>query len=794
MYNTFNNKKFNTSRILNNKEAIMNKAIAISTAHFLDGLFSEYKEKAARYKNDDKFLHDLTKAFQLLKKYLKQETIEKAIKNAANLLKMQDSLLDISVDGKDYPARKIFKFVFIAIFDNQIYQHPNNTEKAKINRLLTLCKTLLVLEEEKKCPRRWGIELAAVLIGVYPGCSIIQDVKGTIWQVADSFFTDVLKTTKIEKHFKIIEQWFNLLNSNELKPKSVLDNFFKEIIPNLVQHLNQFFSKHNLDPKEERNQGIAREIKKYIQYPILPNEYQRKYTLLMLQNIYKRNGVPNYNGLINFEARNLIMMNIMRIDFTSANSYENAIMHFPLTMKRISIFNRLEEILEKYLINYNRFTTNSLHHDVIQCFKNLYGMLIDPNKFISDNNISILIDFCEKSINAQEKEFNDFVINFFTKWNLRRADHATIQLWKLCDPITNQCDKIIVNSEQLNRIFPQNQSEIWISPLEINMIFLTALLASPTNTKIWTDTFVEYLERVIKFVEHKLSSPLNTIALALKKHSYTEFIMMRLKFLISLYKEKITCPFEYKDMLSPLLRALPDRAELLIKCYNSLNIAGLLNQKNFNLLCRSSTKKLKVIKAIYFLDLLTKKNFAFICNKDIPLSLLTNIEMLGAFRLMNQKNFEFLYEYFDYGIFVMNVILELIKANVPNDDFEMLYPYNLSYEALLPKHLLHQHNLDAIFQCIKDSGTHDDRGLINDFGFIPAIRKLVAKNLLNQPNLNMLCKNPENSEKIANDIVERNTHSNNNHESNFFNHNNQNTEENSKKLEKRTKNTKCMIC
>lgn len=379
---------------------------------------------------------------------------------------------------------------------------------------------------------------------------------------------------------------------------------------------------------------------------MLPAAIANRYAVLELRNGLKPNPYPH----LTIAAREKIVVAISPPEDPAPSSAALATrVDVNVTNATAQQILRVEGILQGYAEKLNRFLPDGTKYQealiaLKSIYEKFYSVMSQPGSSqVSDDEIDRLNQIIEAAIKEQNQTIDAEIYNFFA---LYYSVPSIQERENLKQKILGLRDQIVLSDESLQTLMRNcaPDGKIYLTPREINQVFLTALLVDPA---VWTESFASFLLHVIKFVRGEEFS--SHLGLELQRSSYGDGLLNSLTTLyifrcahvsttanldilnLVVLDQQINKHYrEFWNYFATLVN-LPDIRSikearrpififLLILLMTKDVVCGadkLLTQQNVNAICCNVKYASEIARALYKLDsenILTPDNFDAIIN------------------------------------------------------------------------------------------------------------------------------------------------------------------------------------
>lgn len=416
---------------------------------------------------------------------------------------------------------EVLTLVWMSLKDHARYTHHyQGTPEEKLKaaekdypaRLENFWSCLERMRTDQVCHHGDRNELVFVLNETHEDVHLIEDGRLTVMAFLKDNINKAFKEAYQQKEDPALKKL--LLDWMETQDASAI---LKSIDPDnkIIKSLETFFLKHGVDPKGIELPKLIQECIVSLEFSCNPKEDEFLYHL---------------NQVLNFseDPTNLEKTNSLRKIKEWIKS--EAQLESKETQEKIKQFYQIYRLHDEFVKNkFILVISGKLSDEIKSIIERIESYFKDSNQ---PPPTPEQIQAAHLAIETAKKDsMRAEIENFFAKWfGGPYNDPLKKTLYQIL--ITPQTqEKIKLNDDIIQQFLQKrnpNSGELNVSPYELNLIFLHAII---TDTNDWTPLFTKVFNEALQFVENNFNQENKGIAYSLKKDSYPEPLRDQLKYL-----------------------------------------------------------------------------------------------------------------------------------------------------------------------------------------------------------------------------------------------------------------------
>jgi hypothetical protein len=552
----------------------------------------------------------------------------------------------------ELPLNKVFPLILLANADDSKFTHnytgtpSERLEQARADRPHRLLSIFKCLKRAKLGLCHTGVrhELVLLLNKIYEDVHLIEDTTAHCsYMLKDKIqerFSTMPDSLPPKELKAALFTWITKQNPTSLL--ALLDpnhEIESEILTSFVKHGSD---PNNLHVKYNGEQiPVQKLIDKLTTQISFSLDRENHAELYMIEFILNAN--PNHQETLMSQALAKVKAWIYKFYQLNLLSNNIAIGRF------YSVYKSHQQLLtHKFLLQITSNLTEDEFLEYAKLFNDYYlNIMANNNNLLPPVQIETI-----SSINQLQKRLKksrndnlaDRIENFFVLWMDALRNNNINSIRSLYAMVLNEhiARKIILNDNEIIQSM-QNHTEKadgqvikYISPYEINRIFLSAILVRPSN---WTELFVTTFKATLFFVKELDRSSIHTQAL--RTYSYPRELITQLEYLLGVHKndpseqlirptmilmlpQHAQTPMEWICVSQWLGREQQKSFYLFLRARLEPMLLGFCKNKNADAICLAlsgipSSQQLAFILKLVKSSLRENRNFNFKSNAVLPL-------------------------------------------------------------------------------------------------------------------------------------------------------------------------------
>ena len=484
-------------------------------------------------------------------------------------------------------VKETLSVVCAALMDEKAYRYESDSEreKARADRVETLCDCLIDLSKNRATHEAARHKLAFCLNYTYPEIKFIMVDFDFIWpHVRRTIVKKLLLESRWQDHFKAVvwpwikegempEAAWDLLNSSNPVASSSSSSvlFVDEIKTSLAEiflSYGMLLTGRSTDSAKAISKHIGRAIDdccnriRDMDFPAIANP-----TVTKLHEFMKTLSEAKRK-----KKEIIVLMRWLESSFDPSDSKH---------IVRLNKFFEIYEILEKIARYDYALKTNESYSLLLSTIKPLIEKYFDSNLAMPDDALRAKITAFNKAYSGFiESKKVKFIEDFFELYFKNKAvEHNNLRadlFYKLCNPDYQENVKIS-DCEIIDKCGALDLN----GAIEIDVYFLNRCLLHALTVPVaeWSEVFYNALQQLYQFILNDFNTAgMRGISCQLKESSYPKTLLLQIKYLLECYGLKPNKP-RIKPMAAVLTPTIIETGEEAFQglCY----VAMASNQNDF---------------------------------------------------------------------------------------------------------------------------------------------------------------------------------------------------------------------